>query len=78
MGFVGNLIAGGKVPELSVDEVAARLGQPGFVVVDNNGRGSWLRAHVPGARQLDAGKITAADLPSDKSATLVFYCGGPG
>ncbi len=77
MGFLGNLIAGGKVPELSVDEVAARLEQPGFFVVDNNRRGSWLRTHVPGARQLDSGAFTAADLPADKEATLVFYCAGP-
>jgi rhodanese-related sulfurtransferase len=77
MGFIGNLIAGGKVSELTVDDVAARLGQPGFHVFDNNGHGSWLKGHVPGALHLDAGSFVAGDLPADKSATLVFYCSGP-
>lgn len=66
------------IPELTVDEVAARLGQPGFFVYDNNGRGSWLKQHVPGAVSLDAGSFGADALPADKSATLVFYCSGPG
>ena len=66
------------IPELTVDEVAARLGQPGFHVFDNNGEGRWKRSHVPGAKNLNPHTFEAADLPADKSATLVFYCSGPG
>jgi rhodanese-related sulfurtransferase len=66
------------IPELSVDAVAARLGQPDFFVFDNNGNGRWKRSHVPGAKNLNAYSYDAAELPSDKSATLVFYCSGPG
>lgn len=66
------------IPELSVAEVAARLGQPGFFVIDNNGRGRWKRSHVPGARNLNAHLFGASDLPPDRTATLVFYCSGPG
>jgi rhodanese-related sulfurtransferase len=67
-----------ELPELSVDEVAARLGQPGFFVFDNNGRGRWSRGHVPGAKNLNAYDYDRSELPADLGATLVFYCSGPG
>ena len=66
------------IPELKVDEVAARLGQPGFHVFDNNGQGRWKRSHVPGAKNLNAYNYDEGELPADKAATLVFYCSGPG
>jgi len=66
------------VPALTVAEVAARLGQPGFHVFDNNGQGRWRRSHVPGAKNLNAHSFPQDALPSDRSATLVFYCSGPG
>jgi rhodanese-related sulfurtransferase len=66
------------IRELTVPEVAARLGQPAFFVFDNNGPGRWKRSHVPGARNLDADSYGADELPDDKAATLVFYCSGPG
>jgi rhodanese-related sulfurtransferase len=66
------------IPELSVAEVAARLGQPSFHVFDNNGHGRWARSHVPGAKHLNAYNYDASELPADKTATLVFYCSGPG
>ncbi|HUJ62519.1 MAG TPA: rhodanese-like domain-containing protein [Kofleriaceae bacterium] len=66
------------IPELSVAEVAARLGRPGFHVFDNNGRARWQRSHVPGAKHLNAYDYAAGELPADKAATLVFYCSGPG
>jgi len=66
------------LPELTVAAVAARLGQPGFHVFDNNGSGRWQRSHVPGAKNLNAYNYDAGELPGDKAATLVFYCSGPG
>ena len=66
------------IPELTVDEVAARLAEAGFYVIDNNGAGRWKRSHVPGAKNLNAHTFEASDLPPDKTATLVFYCSGPG
>jgi rhodanese-related sulfurtransferase len=46
-------------------------------VFDVNSRGSWMEAHVPGARNLDPVDYKDSDLPSDKSAVLVFYCSNP-
>ena len=66
------------IPELTVAEVAARLGQPDFHVFDNNGAGRWRRGHVPGAKNLNPHDYPASELPEDKTATLVFYCSGPG
>jgi len=68
----------GTLNEMTVQEVAKRLGQRNFFVIDNNNRGRWASGHVPGAKNLNAGEFTQADLPPDKSATLVFYCAGPG
>jgi len=65
-------------PELTVTEVAERLGQPSFFVFDNNGQGRWKRSHVPGAKNLNPYDYAASELPPDKTATLVFYCSGPG
>lgn len=67
-----------EIPELTVAEVAARLGEPNFYVFDNNGAGRWRRSHVPGAKNLNAHLFEADALPADKDATLVFYCSGPG
>jgi rhodanese-related sulfurtransferase len=67
-----------EIPELTVDEVEARLGQPDFFVFDNNGAGRWKRSHVPGAKNLNPHLFEASDLPPDKGAALVFYCSGPG
>jgi len=66
------------IPELTVEQVAARLGQPDFFVFDNNGHGRWQRGHVPGAVNLNPYEYDPSALPSDKNATLVFYCSGPG
>lgn len=71
-------MASDDIPSLTVHEVAARLGEPGFHVYDNNGKGRWGRSHVPGAKNLNPHLIEAVDLPDDKDATLVFYCSGPG
>jgi rhodanese-related sulfurtransferase len=66
------------IRELTVAEVAAKLGTPGFHVYDNNGRARWARSHVPGAKHLNAHLYEKQELPEDKAATLVFYCSGPG
>jgi rhodanese-related sulfurtransferase len=66
------------IPELTIEQVAARLGEPGFHVIDNNSPARWKRSHVHGAINLNAYDFDADALPADRTATLVFYCSGPG
>jgi rhodanese-related sulfurtransferase len=47
------------------------------VVIDVNGGGSWMRAHVPGAIHLDPATFGESDLPRDRQIPIVFYCSGP-
>ena len=67
-----------ELPELTLQEVAARLGEPGFHVFDTNGAGRWRRSHVPGAKNVNAYSFPVTDLPAEFDAMLVFYCSGPG
>jgi rhodanese-related sulfurtransferase len=46
-------------------------------VFDVNSRGSWIKAHVPGAKNLDPTDFNATDLPQDQNSELVFYCSNP-
>lgn len=46
-------------------------------VIDVNASQSWVKAHVPGALNLDPVGYNDNDLPFDKEAPLVFYCSGP-
>jgi len=60
--------------QLSIDEVAARVGKQGVYLIDNNPRDVWAKGHVPTATWVDYNTMTTADLPADKKATLIFYC----
>jgi hypothetical protein len=66
----------GDPKSLTVDEVAALVAAHDgkTFVFDNNDKERWVRSHVPGAKWLDYDNVTAADLPADKGARLVFYC----
>jgi hypothetical protein len=59
---------------LSVDQVSGKLGKPATFIYDNNSKEDYARAHVPGAKWLEYDSVKAADLPKDKTATLIFYC----
>jgi rhodanese-related sulfurtransferase len=41
---------------------------------DCNSKDHFAKEHLPGARWVPFDGVTAADLPSDKATTLVFYC----
>jgi rhodanese-related sulfurtransferase len=64
-------------PELSVQEVAELIAQGGAVVVDVNPRRRWASGHVPGAINLDASEFSEADIPGNKTVSLIFYCSDP-
>ena len=65
-----------ELKRLTVDQVATKLDAKDgkTFIYDNNSKDSWAAAHVPGAKWLDDEKVTAADLPKAKDATLIFYC----
>ena len=69
-----------KLPEMSVDEVAAGLESKQLTVVDCNGEKNRKKHGIlPGAILVaDEETFPASALPTDKAAKLVFYCGGPG
>jgi hypothetical protein len=59
---------------LTVAEVSARSQSPGVFLYDNNPHSRFLKSHLPGARWVDPAHVGAGDLPSDREATLIFYC----
>lgn len=48
-----------------------------LTVIDFNSRISWMKAHVPGANNINPEVFSISDLPNDKDAVLVFYCSNP-
>lgn len=46
-------------------------------VIDVNSRERWLKARVPGSKNLDPVDYKDNDLPPDKGGVLVFYCSSP-
>ena len=74
--FLGCTHQSPALKSLTIDEVATRVaakdGKSFFF--DNNSKESFAAGHVPGAHWVAYDSVTAADLPADKSATLVFYC----
>lgn len=62
---------------ISPRDLQRRMQSETVMVLDVNSRTSWLAARVPGARHIDPTRFTASDLPTERSALLVFYCSGP-
>ena len=65
-----------EVPTISVDQLDAMLAKSECVPVDANGdRTRQKMGVIPGAVLLtDSETFTTAELPADRSKTLVFYC----
>lgn len=61
--------------EMTVQAVAAALAANEPIhIYDNNNRARYERGHVPGARYVGHDPVTAAVLPPDRNARLLFYC----
>ncbi len=61
---------------ISPQELHASLGSKAPTVIDLNAQQSFKRARVPGALHLQP-EFADAELPGDKSTSLVFYCSNP-
>ena len=72
--FVRRLF-GVKCGLVSIDEAARRVGSSGVFFFDVNPPGRFAQGHVLGAKNLAPAKVGASDLPPDRNATLIFYCG---
>lgn len=62
---------------ISPQDLHLQMQEKAVTVIDVNSTQSWLKAHVPGALNLDPENYTLGDLPSDKASSLVFYCSNP-
>ncbi|WP_030916245.1 ArsR/SmtB family transcription factor [Streptosporangium amethystogenes] len=62
---------------VTADELAARLDDPGIVIVDVRPAADHARGHVPGAVSVPLAELRDRldELPGD--AEIVAYCGGP-
>jgi rhodanese-related sulfurtransferase len=59
---------------ISPSALHERMQREPVTVIDVNSGQSWQSARVPGALHLDPIAYAESDLPSDKTAPLVFYC----
>jgi len=68
----------GEFPDIGIDELKTAIAAKNVTVLDVMGSASYKAGHVPGAIDFRAQKDALAKiLPSDKSALVVAYCGGP-
>jgi rhodanese-related sulfurtransferase len=63
-----------ELARLSLEQVAAKLGQPGVYLFDANPKDFYSHGHLPGAQWVKFDEVDASVLPADKTATLIFYC----
>lgn len=67
-----------KWPTISHDELKQAVASGKVVLLDVNGSESYKEGHIPGAIDFEASEANlAAQLPADKNALIVAYCGGP-
>lgn len=61
----------GQIKEVTKDDLTAMLKNNGAMVVDARDADSYTAGHIEGAVN-----FASLQLPADKNAALVFYCGG--
>jgi rhodanese-related sulfurtransferase len=75
--FTASVFAG-EFPDISITDLKTAIEAKKVTVIDVNGSDSWKSGHVPTAIDFDAAADKlAAQLPKDKGALVVAYCGGP-
>ena len=65
-----------KFPDISHDELKKAIEDKKVTLIDVNGSSSYQKGHIPGAIDFATAKSDlATQLPSDKNALVVAYCG---
>ncbi|MEV4177348.1 metalloregulator ArsR/SmtB family transcription factor [Nonomuraea sp. NPDC049709] len=67
----------GFLEGVTADELAARLSDPGTVVVDVRSAADYAAGHVPGAISVPAAELRDRLAGLSREAEIVAYCGGP-
>ena len=68
----------GEYPDISIAELKTAIAAKKVTLLDANGSQSYQAGHIPGAIDFQATKAKlASELPADKGALVVAYCGGP-
>ena len=68
----------GDITNISHDELVKAVEGKSATIIDVNGTESYKEGHIPTAIDFEAAKADlAAQLPKDKSALVVAYCGSP-
>lgn len=65
-----------EFPDISIADLKKAIADKKVVVIDVNGSDSYQAGHVPTALNFETADLTK-QLPSDKGALVVAYCGGP-
>ena len=72
---LGYVRRGREVRTMTTAEVAERLGDPDFHILDANLEVLFRRERIPGARRVAFDSLAPEDLPAvTDRATLLFYC----
>lgn len=68
-----------ELKQVSMEQVSTiiQANDNSAYVYDANSKESYEKNHVPTAKWVPDGVVTAEILPEDKSKELIFYCGGP-
>ena len=68
-----------SVPQITRDELLARLHDPALTIVNVLARKAWVIQRIPGSLSLPEADIVAraATVLPDRSADIVVYCASP-
>lgn len=67
-----------EYPDISIADLKTAISEKKVTVIDVNGTDSYKAGHVPSAIDFEANsEELAKQLPADKGALVVAYCGGP-
>jgi rhodanese-related sulfurtransferase len=68
--------AGDTFPNITTEQLKQAIAEKKVVLLDANGADTYKAGHIPGALSFDkVEKDLAANLPKDKGALIVAYCG---